>query len=269
MSPHPRILAAHNAFLQAKQSSRHLVAYALIHLDGWPGWQESRYAHHIFSTFGTLDLSNSSDNPTGCFQCSKRRIICDGAQPTCVKCQKKGIECSGPARIRFSDGVALRGRLKGCAIPVAGTSDIGTEQPWQQAAIRPQNIRWKHEQKVRAKRKHTNCRTVPTATETGTTAVTLSGTLDTSNTNARAEHRDAIVAPQGSDITRITGASRRPHRASYSQPVVQASDGLDERLNQVIRRGKSDQVLLSTRQWIPTWIAPLSSETRMLFSHCK
>ena len=65
--------------------------------------------------------SSGSGKPTpkerGCFQCSRRRIVCDKGAPSCQKCIKKGIQCSGVNRIRFTEGVATRGRFKGCKIP--------------------------------------------------------------------------------------------------------------------------------------------------------
>lgn len=59
----------------------------------------------------------------GCFQCSRRRIICDRAEPSCLKCAKKGIACSGLGRIRFAGAVASRGRFKGCQIPKIGEGE--------------------------------------------------------------------------------------------------------------------------------------------------
>ncbi|ETS76650.1 hypothetical protein PFICI_12037 [Pestalotiopsis fici W106-1] len=53
----------------------------------------------------------------GCFQCSRRRIICDLGQPHCRKCKQKGLECSGLGRIRFVPGVASRGKFKNSRIP--------------------------------------------------------------------------------------------------------------------------------------------------------
>jgi hypothetical protein len=53
----------------------------------------------------------------GCFQCSRRRIICDLGQPHCRKCTQKGLECSGLGRIRFVPGVASRGKFKNSRIP--------------------------------------------------------------------------------------------------------------------------------------------------------
>ncbi|KIW65811.1 hypothetical protein PV04_08034 [Phialophora macrospora] len=55
----------------------------------------------------------------GCFNCNKRRITCDESEPQCLKCVRKGLECSGNGiRYRFNNGVASRGRLKGLSIPV-------------------------------------------------------------------------------------------------------------------------------------------------------
>ncbi|KAJ5727715.1 hypothetical protein N7493_005535 [Penicillium malachiteum] len=82
----------------------------------------------------------------GCFQCSKRRIICDRTEPTCNKCQKKGIECSGLGRIRFSNGVAQRGRLKGCNIPVLeNSSELAVAAQNHVQAQPSHKIRWKNE----------------------------------------------------------------------------------------------------------------------------
>ena len=41
----------------------------------------------------------------GCYQCSQRRIDCDGTRPCCSKCIARGIVCSGfDVRFRFRDG---------------------------------------------------------------------------------------------------------------------------------------------------------------------
>ena len=57
-----------------------------------------------------------------CRQCTKRRILCDRGTPRCVKCMKKGIECSGVGRqFRFVNAVASRGKLKGSILPVLAT----------------------------------------------------------------------------------------------------------------------------------------------------
>ncbi|RHZ52630.1 Zn(II)2Cys6 transcription factor [Aspergillus thermomutatus] len=87
----------------------------------------------------------------GCFQCTKRRIVCDRAHPICKKCQKKGIECSGLGRFRFTDGVASRGRLKGCAIPAV---DVAPEIVFAQTQTQTQRqLRWREGRVYRRSRK--------------------------------------------------------------------------------------------------------------------
>ncbi|KAH8817330.1 hypothetical protein F5884DRAFT_779084 [Xylogone sp. PMI_703] len=45
----------------------------------------------------------------GCYECSRRRIKCDKTEPECLKCAKKGIQCSGQGiRYRFSTGTKLK-----------------------------------------------------------------------------------------------------------------------------------------------------------------
>lgn len=54
----------------------------------------------------------------GCYQCSRRRIDCDRQQPTCQKCAKKGLACSGLGiRYRFNGSIASRGKLVGKTVP--------------------------------------------------------------------------------------------------------------------------------------------------------
>ncbi|KAL4890264.1 fungal-specific transcription factor domain-containing protein [Aspergillus ambiguus] len=96
-----------------------------------------------------------SSKPRGCFQCSKRRIICDGAEPVCKKCQKKSLECSGLGRFRFSNGLARRGKLKGCVVPVPHLSpaEAFPPEPANSARFPPQKLQWKNEQGCRTRQK--------------------------------------------------------------------------------------------------------------------
>ncbi|KAF5976249.1 hypothetical protein FBULB1_7024 [Fusarium bulbicola] len=65
----------------------------------------------------------------GCFTCSKRRIICDLGQPSCQKCLGRGFTCPGYGpRLRWVEGVALRGRLRGVQFPITG-STASTSSP--------------------------------------------------------------------------------------------------------------------------------------------
>jgi hypothetical protein len=46
----------------------------------------------------------------GCRECLYRRIRCDKTNPSCQKCIKKGIECSGVGKFCFVEGVTRRRR---------------------------------------------------------------------------------------------------------------------------------------------------------------
>lgn len=46
----------------------------------------------------------------GCRECLYRRIRCDKTEPSCQKCIKKGIECSGVGKFCFVAGVTRRRR---------------------------------------------------------------------------------------------------------------------------------------------------------------
>ncbi|KAI1061467.1 hypothetical protein LB506_011914 [Fusarium annulatum] len=55
----------------------------------------------------------------GCSICSRRRIICDLGQPSCQKCLGRGFACPGYGpRLRWVQGVALRGHLRGVQFPI-------------------------------------------------------------------------------------------------------------------------------------------------------
>jgi hypothetical protein len=44
----------------------------------------------------------------GCRECLYRRIRCDKTDPSCKKCLKKGLECSGVGKFCFVNGVTRR-----------------------------------------------------------------------------------------------------------------------------------------------------------------
>ncbi|KXH28480.1 hypothetical protein CSIM01_13834 [Colletotrichum simmondsii] len=45
----------------------------------------------------------------GCYECSQRRIDCDGTRPSCAKCRNRGIACSGfVLKYKFLDGFSSR-----------------------------------------------------------------------------------------------------------------------------------------------------------------
>ncbi|QYS97338.1 Zn(2)-C6 fungal-type domain-containing protein [Trichoderma simmonsii] len=69
-----------------------------------------------------MSSKGSADASKGCRTCMRRRIRCDLGRPECSKCIKKGLSCPGYGRhLRWADGVAVRGKLKGRRLPVAGS----------------------------------------------------------------------------------------------------------------------------------------------------
>ncbi|KAK1674243.1 putative Zn(II)2Cys6 transcription factor [Colletotrichum godetiae] len=63
----------------------------------------------------------------GCANCERRRIRCDRRRPQCVKCDKKGLACPGyDRRLRWVEGVAARGHLRGQTIPTRPSSEDKT-----------------------------------------------------------------------------------------------------------------------------------------------
>lgn len=59
----------------------------------------------------------------GCRECLYRRIRCDKTEPSCQKCIKKGIECSGVGKFCFVAGVTRRRRK---TTPPSTTSKAGS-----------------------------------------------------------------------------------------------------------------------------------------------
>lgn len=193
----------------------------------------------------------------GCFQCSQRRIVCDNTEPVCIKCQKKGIECSGSGRIRFSTGVARRGKLKGCVIPVADVSpEAALETQTQVAAAVPRTIRWKTDQsrgtrrkkaKRRAKRDEGRAQTpaAPRAKESAIdTDASISSELDRHNVK------------DGWFNTQVQSQLLLGEAQPIDEPTEQTTDLALARVS--VSPGP-----------IHPWIAPLSPQSRMLMSHCK
>ncbi|KAK1544137.1 hypothetical protein CPAR01_04770 [Colletotrichum paranaense] len=60
----------------------------------------------------------------GCANCERRRIRCDRRRPHCAKCDKKGLPCPGfDRRLRWVEGVAARGHLRGRTVPTRPSSE--------------------------------------------------------------------------------------------------------------------------------------------------
>lgn len=77
---------------------------------------------------------------TDCKSCARRRIRCDRARPSCLKCMKRSIECPGYGRnLRWVNAVAVRGRFKGMKYPndscqVNVPAKEGSK-PWAEIAV--------------------------------------------------------------------------------------------------------------------------------------
>ena len=67
----------------------------------------------------------------GCRECLYRRIRCDKTDPSCQKCIKKGIECSGVGKFCFVAGVTRRRRK---IAPTSTTSKVSSKAVLEKAA---------------------------------------------------------------------------------------------------------------------------------------
>ena len=69
----------------------------------------------------------------GCYECSQRRIDCDGTRPDCNKCTTRGIECSGfGVKFKFRDGFSA-------ARKVTGEQGAGSGSGTKRSHLRPQS----------------------------------------------------------------------------------------------------------------------------------
>ncbi|KAI1976517.1 hypothetical protein LOZ53_001755 [Ophidiomyces ophidiicola] len=54
----------------------------------------------------------------GCWTCRARKKKCDETHPECLQCRNKGLKCEGyEARLKWGNGIASRGYLKGMNCP--------------------------------------------------------------------------------------------------------------------------------------------------------
>ncbi|PYI19544.1 hypothetical protein BO99DRAFT_422278 [Aspergillus violaceofuscus CBS 115571] len=200
--------------------------------------------------------TDKSTKTRGCFQCTKRRIVCDRAEPTCQKCLKKGIECSGLGRFRFGNGVATRGKLKGSSIPVLNVDPVSV---YKQSVPIVSQIRWSHERKKRVRKSHAS-KPVSNA-PVGAPGDTVERASVMSLENCllpRSTPTDAIH-------TTSTSTTIARHKTNIAQDSATAVlPGED------VENVGADKVAILTRrtdQSIQPWIAPLSSQIRGLFHY--
>jgi len=182
-----------------------------------------------------MPATATTQKERGCFQCSRRRIVCDKTEPSCLKCAKKGIECSGLGRIRFAEGVARRGRLKNCKIPSAGGDD-GCQESSTTTGFHALLV-WPGEQRAEKRKRN--------AIE---------------STNAKKPRKimsDAQAKPIHDGI-----------RGTFSLEPVR-NDGEDNAGAQDIRQSYDLVMLARSHHYnVVPWIAPIAPTLRMLFSYC-
>jgi hypothetical protein len=171
----------------------------------------------------------------GCFQCSRRRIVCDKTEPSCLKCAKKGIECSGLGRIRFAEGVARRGRLKSCKVPSAG-GDNGCQKSSITTGFQAVLV-WPGEER------------------------------------AKKSKRDAIESSDAKESTSsMSDTQGEPAHNGILRTLSLEPAKNDEEDNtgvEDIRR--SYDLVMTARPYhynVVPWIAPIAPTLRMLFSYC-
>jgi hypothetical protein len=51
--------------------------------------------------------------PKACWTCRSRTIRCDTSRIPCLKCEKAGLECVEKKPLRWVNGVAIRGKMRG------------------------------------------------------------------------------------------------------------------------------------------------------------
>ncbi|KAL5377430.1 hypothetical protein DPSP01_009768 [Paraphaeosphaeria sporulosa] len=184
----------------------------------------------------------------GCFQCSRRRIICDKAEPSCGKCIKKGIECSGMNRIRFTKGVARRGKLKDCTIPDVGND--GTIQLPSSTSF--PIIRWNNERKRGTKRRQED----PSRGDVQSRAMSSDQRQDITTRSFRPMMAEQLQSSSGT----VASPTQTWHDRSASSELEDDVEGMEHVEGAMMK-------LPAEHGSLQRWISPLSAEGRMLFSH--
>ncbi|KAG8170296.1 hypothetical protein KVR01_001041 [Diaporthe batatas] len=201
----------------------------------------------------------------GCFQCSKRRITCDRAEPSCGKCIKKGLDCSGLARIRFNEGVARRGRLKNCTVPVPDIiSQHGETHCQLPTVVTFPELQWHPHDPPRTtqtRKVRTTKRRPRPAPYPQRAVVDQPAAIQCLPSDPPLADCPVIPPADGS------GGAEGDYRAQYIPPT-EAETG-DEEIDASFPAIVHEQPnhYMSQFHTIMPWIAPLPSETRGLFHH--
>ncbi|PYH48081.1 Zn(II)2Cys6 transcription factor [Aspergillus saccharolyticus JOP 1030-1] len=212
--------------------------------------------------------TETSTKSRGCRQCTKRRIVCDKAEPTCQKCLKKGIECSGLGRFRFGNGVATRGKLKGSAIPVL---NVDPQSAYKDSVpIASSQIRWCHERKKRVKKNHASPPVAKAAADTRADTVGRSSVVSpetcvlpcTDGSDPRSYYARSTEFPS---VATTTSTAVAAHEATLVQES--AIDPLLEGDADHVDTETAEYLTPRTNQSFQPWIASLSSRALGLFDY--
>ncbi|KIW04348.1 uncharacterized protein PV09_04637 [Verruconis gallopava] len=171
----------------------------------------------------------------GCYNCMKRRIVCDKREPNCAKCQKKGLQCPGMGiRYRFNEGLAARGKLKGKTFNLQ-SPDIPTETTTSRTAV-PLHLKWVAcgGDNVTEKQSNSQVRCDDsTGQENSLDEVSSSGTAELSGTegysNCNASAGDVFqFLPLVPCVEQLDAKTRFlfNHFADYVSPVMILTDGI-------------------------------------------
>ncbi|CBF82186.1 hypothetical protein AN5279.2 [Aspergillus nidulans FGSC A4] len=200
-------------------------------------------------------MTTASQSIRGCFQCTRRRIVCDKGEPICRKCQKKGIECSGLGRFRFYSGSSIRGLSQGDPVPVTLPEQFQRPQRDSAGKQVPLNIRWKSDQPSKKTRRK---RSIPAAGTTAERSLEHSQQGQIVIDERHSGVHDNISSP-ALDVSLATPM----FDASWGIPDIGADeDGF------VKKASCSDEVAqASISSTIAPWIPPLNPQTRMFLSH--
>ncbi|KAL4907148.1 hypothetical protein BDW74DRAFT_166668 [Aspergillus multicolor] len=184
-------------------------------------------------------MPTTSQSGRGCFQCTKRRIICDRGEPTCRKCQKKGIECSGLGRIRFYAG----GSIRGYPAPTPVTPPEPLQRPQSDCAAKhvPFNVRWKADRPSTARRRR--------SVRAGATAVRTAKLTD-----------EDLGGGSGNDEEYAPPAP--PDNTTPVRNIGAEGNDADDSIEKV-----GQATTASASSTITPWIPPLAPQTRMFLSH--
>lgn len=153
--------------------------------------------------------------------------------------------------------MARRGKLKGCAIPVADVSpEAALATQTQAAAAVPRTIRWKTDQLGNARRKKAQRRAKRDEGSTETPAIprVKDSAIDTDT-----------ITPSKIDKRNVENGCFNTQE--QSQLLLGEAQPIDEPTEQTMNLALVP--VSASPEPIYPWIAPLSPQSRMLMSHCK